>query len=194
MLDHIQRLFNNFVLVTTKKILNEIAYDFTSLQTIDLLKSFAVSINDTATSSVLEIETIIKAHLRSNMIDAIVFAQMQFKFYYDRKHQSIYLDVDDWVLLRLYRDYNISSVKSKKLNQQYVESFQITKKIERLVYRLDIFEHWRIHSIFTIAQLKSSSSSWSNSFNRSRSTHSNSVFVEEDIKQIKSFELEKIIN
>ena len=195
-LEQIQRLFNNFASIATKKTSNEIAYDFTSLQAIDLSKSFVdlTSHDDIAMSSIFVAKAILKSHVRFDATNAIAFAQMQFKFHYDKKHQLIYLDVDDWALLRLHKDYNISFAKSKKLDQQYVDSFQIKKKIDRLAYRSDILEHWKIHLVFTIAQLKSSSSSWFDSFKRSRLTNLDSIFVEEDTKQIRFFELEKIVN
>ena len=42
--------------------------------------------------------------------------------------------------------------------------------------------------------MKSCSDSTANFFNRSRSNHSNSVFVEENTKKVKSYEIEKLIN
>ena len=42
MLEQVQRCLNNVVFITIKKISNEIIYEFTSLQIINLLKFFAV--------------------------------------------------------------------------------------------------------------------------------------------------------
>ena len=121
---------------------------------------------------------------------------MNFKFYYDRKHQSTNLVVDDWAQIRLHKGYDISSIAvlDNKLSQQYTALFRVTKKIDRLAYRLDISRKWTIHSIFSIAQLKSCSDSTKDLFRRHRLTQSNSVFVEEDIDLIKFFELKRIIN
>ena len=201
MLKQIQRCLNNTVSSITKKISNEIVYEFIFLQTIDLLKSFAIDQIFDSQSHVdismffMSIAKIFfKKHIRQDVADAIAFTQMQLKFHYDRKHQSISLNVDDWALLRLHRDYNIPSAKNKKLDQQYIDSFQITEKIDRLTYRLEILNHWKIHPIFIIAQLKSSPPFWSNSFKRLRFTHSNSVYVEKNTKNVKSYILNKIIN
>ena len=121
---------------------------------------------------------------------------MNFKFYYDRKHQSINLVVDDWAQIRFHKDYDISSIAilNNKFNQQYTAFFRVTKKIDRLTYRLNIFKKWIIHSIFFIVQLKSCFDSTKNLFRRHCLTQSNLVFVEEDIDLIKFFELKRIIN
>ena len=105
---------------------------------------------------------------------------MYFKLKYDRKHQSLYMRIDDWIFFRIHKKYKISTTTrlKKKLSQQYVDSFQITKKIDRLIYRFVISKFWRVHFVFIIIQLKLISSSSTNFFRRSRFTKSNFVFVE----------------
>ena len=68
---------------------------------------------------------------------------MNVKHHYDRKHQSLFMKIDDYVLLRLYRDYEIFFIVKydSKFSQQYVDLFKILKKIDRLTYRLKIFNH-----------------------------------------------------
>ena len=68
------------------------------------------------------------------------------------------------------------------------------KKIDRLVYRLKLSTHWRIHFVFFVTQLKSCFDSVANFFSRSRSNHFDFVFVEEDIERVKSYEIERLIN
>ena len=72
--------------------------------------------------------------------------------------------------------------------------FRVTKKIDKLIYRLNIFKKWIIHSIFFIVQLKSCFDSIKNFFRRHRFIQSNFVFVEKNIDLIKFFELKRIIN
>ena len=113
-----------------------------------------------------------------------------FKHYYDKTHSNYQFKIDDWVLLKLHKDYNISTTKilRKKLSQQYVESFKITEKIDNLIFRLTISEHWRIHSVISIAQLEFFESSFAiNSF-------SFSISMKEDTDSIKSFEIKQIIS
>ena len=104
--------------------------------------------------------------------------------------------VDDWILFRLHKRYKISTTTrlKKKLLQQYVDSFQITKKIDRLIYCLVISKFWRVHFVFIIAQLKSISSSSTNFFRRSRFIKSNFVFVEENIDRVKFYEMKRLLN
>ena len=65
----------NNVSINIDKIFNETIYDFILTQFNDLLKFFANTIA----------QLII---IRNKIIDVIVFAQMNVKFYYDRKYYS----------------------------------------------------------------------------------------------------------
>ena len=134
--------------------------------------------------------------VRMKTVDVIAFDQMNFKFYYDRKHQSTNLAVDNWVQIRLHKNYNISFtvVLNSKFNQQYIAFFRVTKKIDRLIYKLNISREWIIHSIFSIAQLESCLSSIKNFFRRARFINSDFVYVEKNIEFVKFFELKRIIN
>lgn len=127
--------------------------------------------------------------------NAIVFSQMNVKYYYDNKHQSLIMKVDDQALIRLHREYDIFSISifEKKLRQQYVDSFKILEKIDRLVYRLNLSSHWRIHSILFVTQLKSTSLE-NDLFDRQRSTLLDSIFVRDNIDKIKSYELNRVID
>ena len=178
-IDSIQRTFNNSV-SSIDKILNEICYDFTSLQSLDLLK-------DTAVTSTLS---------RTMIVDAIAMTQMYSKTIYDDNHTSLQMQIEDWTLLRLHKKYDISFtiVLKRKLSEQYVDFFQIFQKIDNLVYKLNISSAWKIWSIIFIAQLESSSTSTSNSFKRT-STSSSLVSMkdESDLNMMRSYEIEKII-
>ena len=72
--------------------------------------------------------------------------------------------------------------------------FFITKKIKRLIYRLTISNHWQIHSIFNVVQLKKCFSSSTNFFNRLRLNYSNLMYVNDDTFIVKFFEIIRIIN
>jgi hypothetical protein len=179
----IQFHMNNSIF-SLEKTLNEIVYEFISIQFFDLTKENNSSQEDYVTL------------MRKKIFDVIAWTQMQMKHHYDRKHQSLNLKIDDHVLLRLHKEYNISSaaILSRKLSQQYVDSFRILEKIENLAYRLSLSKHWNIHFIIFIAQLESISNSIIDFYNRSRSNESKSIHVEEDIETIKSFKIEKLIN
>ena len=133
---------------------------------------------------------------RIEAFDAIAFTQINVKLRYDCWHLSLFMRINDWVLLRLHKNYNISIIAQikKKISNQYIELFRITKRIERFTYRLVVLEHWRIHSVFIIAQLKFYSFFEANSFHRSRFTHFDFVYVNDDISKMKSWKLSSIIN
>lgn len=116
------------------------------------------------------------------------------KLYYDNKHASIRFEKENWILLRLHKNYNILNtiVLDFKLSQQYTKFFQIIEKINNLIYKSNISTNWRVHSVFSITQLESIEVSNKNSFQRI-SLSADSVFVEEDTKTIKSYEIERII-
>ena len=67
-------------------------YDFTSNIVLNLL-------NIVNNSNFLYIKISIK--------NAIVFVNINIKYYYNRYHQSMFLKIDDFVYLRLQKKYNI---------------------------------------------------------------------------------------
>ena len=177
-LESFQKHFNN-TSKSTDKSLNEICYDFTSLRSSDLIVK---------TASIFSVST------RLHIIDSIALSQVLFKHIYDKNHRSIQMQINQWALLKLHKEYDILStvILNSKLSQQYVESFKILKKIDNLVYRLKISSNWRIHFVFSIAHFESAKASTNDSFHRI-SVQSKSVFVEEDNDLIKFFEIEKIL-
>ena len=81
-----------------------------------------------------------------------------------------------------------------KLGQQYVGPFPVLQKIGRLAYRLDIPTIWPIHPVFTIAQLEPGPPPSEDPFRRPRPDHPDSVHVEGDTDQYKSWELERLLS
>ena len=80
--------------------------------------------------------------IKLKVVDVIIFDQMNAKFYYDRKHEFMFMKQDDYAFFKLHKSYNISSTNfNRKYNQQFVDFFLITKKIKRLIYRLTISNH-----------------------------------------------------
>ena len=179
-LSRLQRHFNNSHFVTIHKTFNETFYEFISLQSLNMLRQLVTSdlIDDLKESfaadnrkSFAKISFNATTRVRFEMIDVIAFAQMINKYYYDRKHQFLFMKIDDYALIKLHHDYNISTteVLDKKLSQQYIDFFKILEKIDNLTYRLKLPNHWRIHLVLFIVQLKSVFSSMNDFFNRSRS-------------------------
>ena len=137
----IQRAFNNSISFI-EKTSNEICYEFISLQSTDVLKS-----------SIQESSIEITAIIRSFVVDVIAMTQMYSKSVYDSNHASLQMKIEEWALLRLHKDYELSFIKilDRKLSQQYVKSFKIFEKIDNLAYKLNISKKWKIWSIVSIA-------------------------------------------
>ena len=53
------------------------------------------------------------------------------------------MKLNNYVYIRFHKSYNISIIVvfDFKYNQQYVDFFKILKKIDRLIYRLNLFNH-----------------------------------------------------
>ena len=115
----LQRHFNNFHFVIIHKTFNETLYEFISLQFLNILRQlltfdiiddlkffFAIHSRKFFAKKIFNVV----ARVRFEMIDVIAFAQMISKYYYDCKHQFLFMKVDDYVLIRLYHDYNISTM------------------------------------------------------------------------------------
>ena len=99
-------------------------------------------------------------------------------------------------MLRFHKKYRLFSfiILNLKLSQQYVESFEILKKIDNLIYKLNILSHWNIWSIISIAQLKSSSASIDDSFNKTFALSSLISMKEKSIHDdVRSYEVKKLL-
>ena len=185
-LDCLQRQFNN-ISTAVDRSFNEICYEFT------FFTSFSL-INTTSQEIFSKNSNLISQLTRMQIEDNIAHDQMFAKMYYDKKHKFIQFNHENWILLRLHKDYDISNTVALdfKLFQQYTELFQILKKMRILTYKFDISSSWRVHSIFSIAQFKFAETLSADSFKRTTSSF-DSVFVKEDTNKVKSFEIEKIV-
>ena len=121
---------------------------------------------------------------------------MSVKHHYDRKHQFLFMKKNDYTFIRLHRDYKISitNILDKKYSHQFVSFFKIFQKIDVLVYRLNLFSHWRIHSMLNVTQLKSTFSLTNDFYRRHKFNNSNFIFVENDIFIVKFFQIERLLN
>ena len=129
---------------------------------------------------------------RQKIADAISFANAHMKIRYDFRHKLLLFRAENKAYLRLHKNYAIQE-QHKKLNNQRCGSFLIKRRVDRLAYELNISHRWKIHSVISVAQLESVLFV-QNSYNRSRSEHSESIYVEEDNEFEKSYEIEAIID
>ena len=65
--------------------------------------------------------------------DVIGFAAMQMKYYYDKRHQPLYFQLNDMMNLCLHQGYTLSSLFiNKKLKQQFADLIKVLNWVERL--------------------------------------------------------------
>ena len=175
----LQAQLNNFSNAFTKRSSNEIVYDF-KMQKIIFRTSFIKNISE------------FRLEHRQNATNAIFFANAHMKIKYDVRHKSLLLHFENKVYLRLHKEYEIVE-QHKKLNNQKCESFLIKRRVDRLAYELDISLKWKIHSVVSVTQLELAIFH-QNSYNRSKSNHSDSVYVENDTKTEKFYEMKAIVD
>jgi hypothetical protein len=130
--------------------------------------------------------------IRKDVTDVIDFANARFKVVFDIKHKSMTFNTEDKVYLRLHHEYSLFEKENIKLFHQRSDSYVIKRKIEKVAYELKLSKNTRIHSVISITQLKSTEND-SNFFNRSRSTKSELVKMNEDTSTERSYEVKRIL-
>ena len=86
--------------------------------------------------------------------DAIAFASMRMKNYYDLNHKLMFFKVGDLVNLRLHRGFTIPGILHKKINQQFVGPFKVLQRVGKLAYKLELPPNMRIHPVISVAHLE----------------------------------------
>ena len=86
--------------------------------------------------------------------DAIAFAAVKMKEYYDQHYRPIYFNVGDTVKLRLHKGYNVPGVKSHKLGPQFCGPFEVIERIGQLVYRIKLPDNMKIHNVISVVMLE----------------------------------------
>lgn len=125
-------MFNNLINVVIDLFTNEIFYDFKVRDAF-----FEILFNDGELSKItnLSAQRLKYQHKTTNVT---VFANAKVKIYYNVRHTSLLLNVENYVYLRLYYKYQLFNKLNKKLFQQRCGLFLITKRVRRLVYRLNL--------------------------------------------------------
>jgi hypothetical protein len=135
--------------------------------------------------------SLIREIIRKKIVDVIDFVNARSKIIFDFKHKSFAFNIEDKVYLRLYHEYFLFEKSNLKLFNQRFDSYTIKRRIENVVYELNMSNTSKIHSIIFIAQLKSASDS--NFYNQLKSTNSKLVKMKEDITIKKSYEMKRVL-
>ena len=133
---------------------------------------------------------------RENVEVVMTFVNVFSKVRYDEIHKTMKFKIDDKMYLRLHHDYIIFDLFNHKLAKQRVRSFSIIEKIDNFVFRLQLFSIMKIHSVISIAQLKSITSN-SDSYDRTADRKSLSIQKKQFIELtelISLYEIERLLN
>ncbi len=137
--------------------------------------------------------TFVRKFIRKKVANVIDFANTRFKIIYDDKHKSLAFNSENKVYLRLHHEYSLFEKENFKLSSQRFDSYTVKRKVDNVVYELNLSFNIRIHSIISIAQLEFVEDDL-DSYNRSRSTNSESVkMINENTQTKRSYEVKRIL-
>jgi hypothetical protein len=149
-LSFIQSSLNNFANAFIDLSSNELLYEFKIAKSLNLLTRF----DDDNLPTSIENE---KEILKKKIEETIIFANAFMTIRYDSIRTSLDLKVEDSVYLKLHKEYSQSSLMNRKFAKQRLKSVRIIEKIDKLVYKLEISETWKIHSVISVIHLESAS-------------------------------------
>ena len=165
--------------------LNEIIYEFKVKKILSLLHDRDQSlVNDISAR---------RLKYRVEATNATAFANVKVKIYYDVRHTSLLLNLDDRAYLKLNHEYQLSSKSNRKIFSQRCDLFLVKRRVDRLAYELELSNNWNIHLVVSIAQLKSHFVI-ANPYNRSRSNHFETIEMKGDTSRWRSWEVERIVD
>ena len=179
--------FNNVSNVFINQTLNQLKFEISSRD----LTFFVIFESQTKKTINLNL---IKMIYRKKVVDVMFYVNVQMKLRYDDKHKSLKLKIDDQIYLRLHHKYQLFNKSNKKFFNQYVELFLIKRKIDQLIYELNLSSIFKIHSMMFVIQLKSIDA-FENFYQRFKFDYSKSMNVEiQNEKKVFRYEIEKIVN
>ena len=176
---------NNVVHVTIEYASNELVYEFKINDTLSMLANLS-----------FENYSQLRQIKRENVETAMTFANVLSKARYDAMHKTLKFKVDDKMYLRLHHDYTILDLSNHKLSKQRVKLFSIIEKIDNLAFRLQLFSVMKIHSVVSIAQLESTTSSF-DFYDKTIDKNSSSIHEKQSIaliEQTSLYEIERLLN
>ena len=144
-LPYLQGSLNNSKNQSTGVSPNEILYGFNVRDTLGLLSLPELPQEDFSR---------LRQMKREQAEDAIAFANIMAKAYYDSSHKPLSVPKGSSVFLRLHHGYKIPGVTNHKLHNQRVGPFKVLEKVGKLAYRLELPPLMLMHPVVSVAQLE----------------------------------------
>jgi hypothetical protein len=135
---------------------NEMLYKFKITKFWNLLTNSIIlkKINDENSLTFLEKKRVI---IRKEVEKVIIFANVAMKIRYDLTRKLLKMNVKNVVYLKLHKKYTQSDLFNRKFSKQQFELIKIIEKINKLAYKLEISQSWKIHSVISITYFESTS-------------------------------------
>ena len=181
----LQTQLNNFFNTTIDLLLNEVIYNFKTREMLAIVANEIIQM----------LKNIFNQRLKyqREAVDVTIFVNVKIKVYYNAKHQAIFFRFNKKIYFWLHHNYKLLDRFNRKMFNQRCEFFTIKRRVKRLVYELNLFVHWRIYSVISIAQLKSCFNK-KNFYYCSRFNYLKAVKVKSDIKNWKSYIVKRIVD
>ena len=96
---------------------------------------------------------------------------------------------------RLHYDYNLFNRFNKKLSNQYVDSFLMKRKIDKLTYELNLSSNFKMYFVMSMTQSESTNVS-KKFYRRFKSNHSKSIDIDQQNKNVElnfRYEIKQIV-
>ncbi len=189
-LPRMQAALNNSTKGSTGLSPNQILFGFRTREALDLIRvdepeTDSVDINHA--KQLTRLDDYRPAHIDAK--DAIVYAALRMKDYYDSRHTPKFFRPNDMVNLRLHRGYSIPSLEgvNKKISQQFVGPLRILERVDRLAYRLELPEAWKIHNVISVAHLEPAYND--DPYNRPRPEKPDAITVD----NVEEYEIDRLL-
>jgi len=98
--------------------------------------------------------TTLRLQYREEAEEALAFARVTQKDYYDQRHQALDLKPGDYAALVLHKGYKLKGNLPKKIGFQRFGPLRILEKIGKNAYRIERPPHSGIHDVINAAQLE----------------------------------------
>ena len=199
-LSTLQFRLNNSLNVVIEFTLNEVIYDFKIREVMTtVVFNFQQTIDDNLFIVIFDIKSKFetnKFQYQKKVDDVTSYVNAKIKIMYDFRHQSLLLNSNDKIFLRLHRDYNLFDNLRSKLSNHRCDFFIVKRRVDRLTYELDISTRWKIHFVVFVIQLKFVSNKVVDSYNRSRLNYLDEIEVESLLNIVfwKFYEMKKLID